>query len=112
VVAIGSAVLFFCAVSAQAATIKYVGSSTVGKFITDASQVYVKAKLKLDTRPESSGGESCATRGKCDIGGVARELKDSAVSKGVHATLIGKDAIGVIVHKDNPVQNLSSEQLK
>ena len=33
-------------------------------------------------------------------------------AKGVNAALIAKDAIAVIVHRDNPVNGLSSEQLR
>jgi phosphate transport system substrate-binding protein len=96
----------------SAGTIKYVGSSTVGKFITDASKVYVSAKFELNTIPESSGGEQCAARDNCSLGGVAREVKPKFLNMGVKATLIGKDAISVIVHKDNPVKKVSSSQLK
>lgn len=95
-----------------AETIKYVGSSTVGKFITDASRVYVAAKFELNTIPESSGGEQCAARNSCSLGGVAREVRRKFLDMGVKATLIGKDAISVIVHKDNPVKKVSSSQLK
>jgi phosphate transport system substrate-binding protein len=63
-------------VPASAGELKYVGSSTVGKFISDAAAV----------RPR----------------GWQR----------VQATLIGKDAIGVVVNADNPVKALSTAQLK
>ena len=56
----------------HAGTISYVGSSTVGKFVTDASKAYTASEFKLDTKPESSGGEQCAARKSCDMGGVAR----------------------------------------
>ena len=97
---------------ASAGTIEYVGSSTVGKFIADASKVYTDAKFKLNTGPESSGGEQCVARGNCALGGVARNVRQNFLDEGVKATLIGKDAISVIVHKDNPVKELSSVQLK
>jgi len=96
----------------SAGTIKYVGSSTVGKFITDASKVYTASKFELNTIPESSGGEQCAARNRCSLGGVAREINQRFLDMGVKTTLIGKDAISVIVHKDNPVKNLSRSQLK
>ncbi|MDM8562771.1 substrate-binding domain-containing protein [Candidatus Marithioploca araucensis] len=62
--------------------------------------------------PESLGGEQCAARGKCDMGGVARDVNQRFLDKGVVATLIGKDAIAAIVNANNPVTDLSSEQLK
>ncbi len=96
----------------SAETIQYVGSSTVGKFITDASKVYTASRFTLNTVPESSGGEQCAARARCSLGGVARDVQQKFLDMGVKATLIGKDAIAVIVHKDNPVKSLSLPQLK
>lgn len=96
----------------HAATIDYVGSSTVGKFVTDASKVYKNAEFKLNTKPESSGGEQCAARKSCDIGGVARGVNEKFLNQGVVATLVGKDAIAAVVNADNPVSGLTAEQLK
>jgi phosphate transport system substrate-binding protein len=97
---------------ASADELKYVGSSTVGKFISDAAAAYKSSTFKVDTQPESAGGESCPMRGACDIGGVAREVGSDFIGQGVQATLIGKDAIGVVVNADNPVKALSMAQLK
>ncbi len=108
-----AAITFFAtSLTLTAGEIKYEGSSTVGKFITDASQVYSDASFKITTASESSGGEKCAARGSCDIGGVARDVGQTFVDKGVQVTLIGKDAIAAIVNADNPVTELSSAQLK
>lgn len=97
---------------AYAGTISYVGSSTVGKFVTDASKVYANADFKLNTKPESSGGEQCAARKSCDMGGVARGVNGKFLDQGVVTTLVGKDAIAAVVNADNPVSGLSAEQLK
>jgi len=96
----------------QADNLRYEGSSTVGKFITDAQSHYAKSGISIKTQSESSGGEKCVAFGNCDIGGVARQVNETYLNKGVKATLIGKDAIAAIVHPDNPVQSLSAAQLK
>ncbi len=96
---------------ANAETISYVGSSTVGKYIHDAAKVYKGAEFKINTKPESGGGENATAAGRADLGGVAREVKAEILAKDVHQTLIGKDAIGAWVHTDNPVQDLSTTQL-
>jgi phosphate transport system substrate-binding protein len=96
----------------SAPELHYEGSSTVGKFITDATQVYTAAHFTLNTVPESAGGEQCAMRATCDIGGVAREVRERFLKRGVHAVLFAKDAIAAIVHVDNPVNELSMAQLK
>lgn len=92
--------------------ITYVGSSTVGKFIHEASKVYTDTDFKIDTKPESGGGENATAAGKTDIGGVARDVKPEILSKGVQKYLIGKDAIGSWVNSGNPVKDLTMEQLK
>ncbi|MCH8854154.1 MAG: substrate-binding domain-containing protein [Planctomycetes bacterium] len=92
--------------------IRYIGSSTIGKFIADAQQVYEGCQLTIWTEPESYGGEQAALAGVADIGGVARGVDPAIVRQGVVSTLIGKDAITVIVSSANPVSDLSAEQLK
>ena len=98
--------------SVIAGTINYEGSSTVGKFITDASKVYTASTFNVNTVSESLGGEQCTIRDKCDMGGVARDVNPNFLDKGVVATLIGKDAIAAIVNADNPVTGLTKKQLK
>ena len=91
--------------------IKYVGSSTVGMFMHEAAALYQGATFDIDTRPESGGGEIATARDMTDLGGVARDVKPEILEQDVRPVLIGKDAIGVWVHPDNPVQDLSREQL-
>ncbi len=93
-------------------TIKYVGSSTVGKFMHEAAKVYSKATFKINTIPESGGGENATAAGMTDIGGVARDVKPAILAKGVQKYLIGKDAIGAWVNSKNSVSELSTRQLK
>lgn len=100
-----------CPSAALAATLRYEGSSTVGKFVRDAASVYHDVAFKIDTLSESAGGEKCAARGACDLGGVARTVGTDYLANGVKATLIGKDAIAAIVHDSNPVKALSRSQL-
>lgn len=97
---------------AMAGNLRYEGSSTVGKIIDDAKAVYKNSTFSVDVVSESSGGEQCALRKNCDLGGVARDVEPKILEQNVVATLIGKDAIAAIVHKDNPIKELSSEQLK
>jgi phosphate transport system substrate-binding protein len=98
-------------VSAQT-QLSYEGSSTIGKFITDVLGVYSHAQFTLNTIPESAGGEQCAARQRCDMGGVAREITPALLERGVVGTLIAKDAIAALVHKDNPINGLTTEQLR
>jgi len=104
--------VFATAHSVMAAEIRYEGSSTVGKFIQDAAEVYPAATFNLYTLSESLGGERCIISHSCDLGGVARDINAQFLEQGLKATLIGHDAIAVIVHAENPIQELTNVQLK
>ena len=101
-----------CADPGQGGTIRYIGSSTIAKFISDAEAAYGKSQFAIWTEPESYGGEQAALNGVADIGGVARSLDPTVLARGVFGTMIGKDAIAVIVNGQNSVTNLSIEQLR
>lgn len=105
-------VLCLLATTAGAGELRYVGSSTVGRFIADAAQVYRDATFDVHVNPESAGGERCSRLGTCDLGGVARELSRGERNNGVVGTLIGWDAIAVVVHPGNPVRELSATQIR
>ncbi len=89
----------------------YAGSSTVGTFMLAADRAYPSASFVLDTAAESDGGEAAILESACDLAGVAREPSQSLESSGVRATLIGRDAIAVIVHQGVGIDGLSSIDL-
>ena len=43
---------------------------------------------------------------------ASRELKDSEVEKGATATVIATDGIAVVVNLENPVDDLTAEQVR
>ena len=89
----------------------YVGSSTVGVFVRGTQPVYPGVRFEIDTTPESAGGERAMLAGEADLAGIARAPAAATLEAGVIATLIGRDAIAVIVNEKNPVRDLSREQL-
>lgn len=93
-----------------AAELSYVGSSTVGRFVRDAAVVY-PAHFAIDTAPESAGGEQAVLESASDLGGVARQPKPAVLATGVEATLIGRDAIAVVVHAGVDVEGVSLAEL-
>lgn len=92
--------------------IRYVGSSTVALFLRDAEPAFGRAIFHIDTEPESEGGEEAMMRGSADLAGVARRPRPEVLRDGVVATLIGRDAIAVIVNNDNPVHDISRSDLR
>ena len=59
---------------------------------------------------DSTTGITSAQEGICDIGMASRDLKDTETD--VTATTIAQDGIAVIVNNENPVENLTSDQVK
>lgn len=110
------ALLSACAAPAEhtsrQANLRYVGSSTIAHFIRDADRGDPTVSFSLDTAPESSGGEAALLAGEADIAGVARPPTAQVLSAGVSAVEIGRDAIAIVVHPNNPVSDLSLAQLK
>lgn len=98
--------------SAGGRPVRYVGSSTVAIFLRDAEPIYKRVSFQIDTEPESKGGEKAIVDGTTDLAGIADRPQPKTLRTGVAATLIGRDAIAVIVNEGNPVRNLSLSQLR
>lgn len=60
----------------------------------------------------SSAGMTSTIEGACDIGMASRDVKDSELAEGLIPTVIAMDGIAVIVNSENPVENLTSEQIR
>ena len=91
--------------------VEYVGSSTVAVFVRQAAPVYGAIEFEFDTTPESLGGERLAREGRAELVGIAKEPDLETLEAGVQATLIGRDAIAIIVHGTNPVNDIPAEKL-
>ena len=91
------------------------GSSSVSpvmeKLIESYQAVNPAAELELQTT-DSSTGMTGAADGTLDIGMASRELKDTEIESGLTGITIAMDGIAVIVNKDNPVEELSSDAVK
>ena len=57
----------------------------------------------------SGAGITGAQEGTCDIGLASRDLKDDET--GVHQVTVAKDGIAIIVNPNNPVSDLTIEQI-
>jgi len=60
----------------------------------------------------SSAGIESVAKGSSDIGTSSRELKEAELELGLVDTPVAYDAIAVIVHPDNPVTDLTTEQIR
>lgn len=91
------------------------GSSSVTPLMEKLAEAYKKINPKAEVmvqQSDSTTGVTSAIDGSVDIGMASRDLKDSETSQGVKATVIAKDGIAVIVHKDNKQEELKFDQVK
>ena len=96
--------------------IVYIGSSTIGGTVLPklAKDFSAKTGIKFDTIkiPGSGEGIKALLEGETKLAGISRNIKNSERKKGLRFFIIAYDAIGVVVNKDNPVKNLTKEQIK
>lgn len=95
-----------------AARVTVVGSSTVSPLMAEIAKDFEKGKpdVRIDVQAGgSSRGITDVRNGVADIGMVSRALKPDESDLG--HTLIARDGVSVIVHRDNPVPGLSKAQL-
>ncbi|MEK6745081.1 MAG: phosphate ABC transporter substrate-binding protein [Nitrospirota bacterium] len=97
--------------------LSYSGSSTIGMSVLDAGAVKAfeqktGIKFKSVEQPGSGKGIQALLDGKVTLAGASRTLKSEEKAKKLLGTAIGYDAIAVFVHKNNPVNNLTKEQIK
>ncbi|MGN1140279.1 MAG: substrate-binding domain-containing protein [Oliverpabstia sp.] len=91
------------------------GSSSVTPVMEKLKEAYVALNPDVEIevqQSDSTTGVTSAIEGICDIGMASRELKDSETSEGVSATAIALDGIAVIVNLDNPISEMTSEQVR
>jgi phosphate transport system substrate-binding protein len=118
-VALGvGALLAAPSVPTAADELRYSGSSTIGQSILESGGAMTAFERKSGIKfasfevPGSGKGIDALLAGKVNLAGASRPIKAEEKSKKVLGTIIGYDAIAVFVHKDNPVKDLSKEQLK
>ena len=61
---------------------------------------------------DSSTGMSNAIEGICDIGMASRAVKESEKEKGLTEITIANDGVAVIINKENPVEDMTKEQVE
>ena len=91
------------------------GSSSVTPLMEKLAEAYKKINPKVEVmvqQSDSTTGVTSAIDGSADIGMASRDLKDTETDQGVKATVIAKDGIAVIVHKDSKQEELTLEQVK
>lgn len=89
------------------------GSTSMEKVIGFLSEAYMEehGEIKITYNPTgSSAGIQAVSEGRCDIGLASRNLKEEEEAD-LTGTVVAIDGIGMIVNPENPVTDLSIEQV-
>ncbi|MGN0591724.1 MAG: substrate-binding domain-containing protein [Ruminococcus sp.] len=95
-------------------TILLSGSTSVAPLMEELASSYMEinphAAIQVE-QSDSTQGLNAAMSGICNFGMASRDLKDYEAEL-LDYTIIAQDNIAVIVHPENPVENLTPEILK
>ncbi|MDX1300880.1 phosphate ABC transporter substrate-binding protein [Photobacterium sp.] len=95
-------------------TISVVGSSSVTPLMEVFGETYGKTNSNVFVEvqgPGSSAGIRAAKDGSADLGMSSRNLKDSEKSDDLKEVVVARDGIAVVVHNNNPINDLSKEDV-
>ena len=104
----------FTACGGKKATVSTDGSTSMEKVIGSLGESFMAENnsITFTYNPTGSGtGIQAVSEGRCDIGLSSRELKAEEKESGLTSTVLAYDGIAVIVHPENPVTNLSMDDI-
>lgn len=90
------------------------GSTSMKSVIGALGEAFQNANsgVTFTYNPTGSGsGIQAVSEGRCDIGLSSRALKDDEKAQGLKETVLALDGIAVIVNPENPVADLTVEQI-
>ena len=99
--------------SGMSGTIKVAGSTSVSPLMEKLQEAYKTLNPEVNFEMQSNGssqGIKAAIDGSYDIGMSSRELKDDELSQ-LNRHILAIDGIAVIVNNENPISDISSENV-
>ena len=89
------------------------GSTSMEKVIGALGEAFQNdTGISFTYNPTGSGsGIKAVQEGRCDIGLSSRDLKGEEKAAGLTGTVLAYDGIAMIVHPENPVSDLTLEQI-
>lgn len=91
------------------------GSTSMEPFVNGLSEAIREVYPNLVLEPQFTGsgaGIEAVINGTADIGNSSRSLTDEEKAGGLEENIVAIDGIAVIVHPDNDVEDLTTDQLK
>ena len=109
-----TAVLAGCGSKSLNGSVSTDGSTSMEKVIGALGEAFTEANpdVNFTYNPTGSGsGITAVSEGRCDIGLSSRALKDEEKAKGLKETVLAYDGIAIIVNPENPISELSLEEI-
>ena len=100
--------------ASETKTVSTDGSTSMEKVIGALGESFManNSGVTFTYNPTGSGsGITAVSEGRCDIGLSSRALKDEEKANGLVETVLAYDGIAIIVNNDNPVTDISLEDL-
>jgi len=110
--ALGLLTFAACSKNQQTSKLVLTGSSTIAPLMAEIGKRFEQAHpgVRVDVQTGgSSRGIADARKGVADIGMASRPLKDD--ENDLQAFAIARDGVCIILHQENPIANLSDEQV-
>lgn len=106
--------LVFAGCGSTGGTVSTDGSTSMEKVIRALGETFMKNNqgVNFTYNPTGSGsGITAVAEGRCDIGLSSCALKDDEKAQGLKETVLALDGIAIIVNPENPVTDLTVEQI-
>ncbi|EXJ24459.1 Phosphate ABC transporter, periplasmic phosphate-binding protein PstS [Alkalibacterium sp. AK22] len=90
------------------------GSTSVFPVVEAIAEAYMEIHPDVQIATHSTGsgaGVTSAIEGTSDIGMASRELNDDELGEVTESRAVAVDGIAVVTHPDNPLDNLTMEQI-
>ena len=101
--------------SGKSGKVTVAGSSSVTPVMEKLAEAYkaLNSAVTVEVQQsDSTTGVTSSIEGVCDIGMASRDLKEEETAKGAQGQVIAMDGIAVVVNNENPIEDLTSEQVK
>lgn len=98
----------------ESSTVATDGSTSMEKVIGALGESFENGNsgVNVTYNPTGSGsGIQAVLDGRCDIGLSSRSLKDEEKAQGLVETILAYDGIAIVIHPENPVTDLTLEQI-
>ncbi|MBN2621309.1 phosphate ABC transporter substrate-binding protein [candidate division WOR-3 bacterium] len=106
-------IMLSCSCTRKEGGIIIAGSTSVQPFIEQVAEHFMEEHPDIIINVQGGGstaGIQATFNGTCDIGASSRNLK--VEERGLNVILIAVDGIAIIIHKDNPIDNLSVKEVQ